>query len=76
MNYPFSHIGIPTTQERDWDGFYEPGTVGFRLGLGVFSYSEQTRDEAGKVTNNWPHSTTAYRWHMRAPAFADFEMRV
>lgn len=33
------------------------------------------KNAAGKVTNNWPHSTLAYRWHMRAPDFSDFEMR-
>ena len=29
MNYPFSHIGIPTTEEKNWDGFYEPGKIHF-----------------------------------------------
>jgi hypothetical protein len=23
----FSHIGIPTTEDRNWDGFYEPGRI-------------------------------------------------
>ncbi|MEM8893613.1 MAG: hypothetical protein AAGC88_03480 [Bacteroidota bacterium] len=27
MNYTFSHIGIPTTDEKAWDGFYEPGKI-------------------------------------------------
>ncbi|ADV47763.1 hypothetical protein I2486_01880 [Cellulophaga sp. E16_2] len=27
MNYEFSHIGIPTTEEKAWDGFYEPGKI-------------------------------------------------
>lgn len=27
MNYKFSHIGIPTTEEKEWDGFYEPGKI-------------------------------------------------
>jgi len=27
MDYKFSHIGIPTTEEKDWDGFYEPGKI-------------------------------------------------
>ena len=27
MNYTFSHIGIPTNEERNWDGFYEPGRI-------------------------------------------------
>ena len=25
MNYKFSHIGIPTTEEKNWDGYCEPG---------------------------------------------------
>lgn len=29
MNYKFSHIGIPTTIEKRWDGFYEPGKIHF-----------------------------------------------
>jgi cation diffusion facilitator CzcD-associated flavoprotein CzcO len=33
------------------------------------------KNEAGKVVNNWPRSTAAYRWHMRSPDFADFDMR-
>ncbi|MEM9227226.1 MAG: hypothetical protein AAGA45_04590 [Verrucomicrobiota bacterium] len=27
MKYPFSHIGIPTTEDKAWDGFYEPGKI-------------------------------------------------
>ncbi len=27
MKYQFSHIGIPTTEEKNWDGFYEPGKI-------------------------------------------------
>ena len=27
MKYPFSHIGIPTTEEKAWDGFFEPGKI-------------------------------------------------
>lgn len=27
MQYPFSHIGIPTTDEKNWDGFFEPGKI-------------------------------------------------
>ena len=27
MNYTFSHKGIPTNEERNWDGFYEPGRI-------------------------------------------------
>jgi hypothetical protein len=34
------------------------------------------KNAAGKVTNNWPRSTTAYWWHMRYPDFADFDMQV
>ncbi|MBU2912761.1 MULTISPECIES: hypothetical protein [Reichenbachiella] len=29
MNYQFSHIGIPTTADKEWDGFYEPGKIHF-----------------------------------------------
>ncbi|MFC2113369.1 hypothetical protein ACFLTA_08890 [Bacteroidota bacterium] len=29
MDYKFSHMGIPTTDEKDWDGFYEPGKIHF-----------------------------------------------
>jgi hypothetical protein len=29
MKYPFSHIGIPTTEEKQWDGFYAPGKIHF-----------------------------------------------
>ncbi|WP_282136381.1 VOC family protein [Seonamhaeicola maritimus] len=24
MDYKFSHVGIPTTDDKNWDGFYEP----------------------------------------------------
>ena len=27
MNYTFNHIAIPTNEERNWDGFYEPGRI-------------------------------------------------
>ncbi|RKR12202.1 hypothetical protein CLV91_2327 [Maribacter vaceletii] len=27
MDYEFSHIGIPTTEDKEWDGFYEPGKI-------------------------------------------------
>jgi hypothetical protein len=33
------------------------------------------KNAAGKVVNNWPHSTLAYWWHMRAPDFTDFDMQ-
>jgi hypothetical protein len=36
MNYTFSHIGIPTTEDKDWDGFYEPGKI---------HYTEFDKDE-------------------------------
>lgn len=36
MDYEFSHIGIPTTEEKDWDGFYEPGKI---------HYTEFDKDE-------------------------------
>jgi len=29
MKYKFSHIGIPTTEEKKWDGFYEAGKIHF-----------------------------------------------
>ena len=29
MKYPFSHIGIPTIEEKAWDGFFEPGKIHF-----------------------------------------------
>nr|WP_320117309.1 hypothetical protein [uncultured Marinifilum sp.] len=29
MNYKFSHIGIPTKEDKNWDGFYEPGKINF-----------------------------------------------
>ncbi len=34
------------------------------------------KNEAGLNTNNWPHSTTYFWWHMRDLDFADFDMRV
>ena len=34
----FSHIGIPTTEEKNWDGLYEPGKI---------HYTEFTKDEFG-----------------------------
>ena len=37
-DYPFSHIGIPTAQERNWDGFYEPGRI---------HYTDFSKDEFG-----------------------------
>lgn len=27
MNYKFSHVGIPTAEDKKWDGFYEPGKI-------------------------------------------------
>ncbi len=38
MDYPFSHIGIPTTGDKDWDGFYEPGKI---------HYTDFSNDEFG-----------------------------
>ncbi|WP_420400487.1 hypothetical protein [Flagellimonas sp.] len=38
MKYQFSHIGIPTTEEKDWDGFYEAGKI---------HYTEFDKDEFG-----------------------------
>ncbi|WP_075590521.1 VOC family protein [Labilibacter marinus] len=36
MEYKFSHVGIPTTEEKEWDGFYEPGKI---------HYTEFDKDE-------------------------------
>ncbi|MFV0478232.1 MAG: flavin-containing monooxygenase [Parahaliea sp.] len=33
------------------------------------------KNAAGKVINNWPHSTMAYRRHMRLPDFSDFKQK-
>ena len=41
----------------------------------VASCESWYKNAAGKVVNNWPRSTLAYRWHMRSPDFADFDMR-
>lgn len=30
----------------------------------------------GRITNNWPHTTTAYWWHMRGVDFNDYDMVV
>jgi hypothetical protein len=38
MKYPFSHIGIPTAEEKNWDGFYAPGKI---------HYTDFTKDEFG-----------------------------
>jgi hypothetical protein len=38
MNCPFSHVGIPTTEDKNWDGFYEPGKI---------HYTDFTQDEFG-----------------------------
>lgn len=38
MNHKFSHIGIPTTGEKKWDGFYAPGKI---------HYTDFTKDEFG-----------------------------
>ncbi|UMB61713.1 hypothetical protein MHL31_05780 [Lutibacter sp. A80] len=36
MEYKFSHIGIPTTEDMEWDGFCEPGK---------FHYTDFNKDE-------------------------------
>lgn len=41
----------------------------------VASCESWYKNAAGKVVNNWPRSTLAYRWQMRSPDFADFDMR-
>ncbi|MEE4278886.1 MAG: NAD(P)/FAD-dependent oxidoreductase [Halieaceae bacterium] len=33
------------------------------------------KNARGRVVNNWPRSALAYGWHMRAPDFADFDLR-
>ena len=38
MKYPFSHIGIPTTEEKNWDGYYKPGKI---------HYTDFNNDEYG-----------------------------
>ena len=38
MEYKFSHMGIPTTGEKNWDGFYEPGKI---------HYTDFSKDEFG-----------------------------
>lgn len=38
MKYQFSHIGIPTTEEKNWDGFYGPGKI---------HYTDFEKDEFG-----------------------------
>lgn len=38
MKYQFSHIGIPTTEDKNWDGFYEPGKI---------HYTDFSKDEYG-----------------------------
>ena len=38
MEMKFDHIGIPTTEERNWDGSYEPGKI---------HYTDFTKDEFG-----------------------------
>ncbi len=38
IKYKFSHIGIPTSEEKQWDGFYEPGKI---------HYTDFANDEFG-----------------------------
>ena len=38
MDYKFSHIGIPTTEEKKRDGIYEPGKI---------HYTDFSKDEFG-----------------------------
>lgn len=38
MKHKFSHIGIPTTDDKNWDGFYEPGKI---------HYTDFSKDEYG-----------------------------
>lgn len=32
------------------------------------------KNDSGKITNNWPHSTLRFRWSMRHPDFSEFDM--
>jgi cation diffusion facilitator CzcD-associated flavoprotein CzcO len=32
------------------------------------------KNDAGRITNNWPRSTAAYWWQLRAVDFSDFDM--
>ncbi len=41
----------------------------------VASCDSWYKTPSGKVVNNWPRSTLAYRWHMRGPDFVDFDLR-
>ncbi|WP_116367841.1 flavin-containing monooxygenase [Parahaliea mediterranea] len=41
----------------------------------VASCDSWYKNDAGKVVNNWPHTTTRYWWQMRAPDFSDFDMK-
>ena len=34
------------------------------------------KNEAGKIINNWPHSSLRFRWTMRAPDFTEYDMSV
>ena len=27
MDLDFSHVGIPTLNDKNWDGYYEPGKI-------------------------------------------------
>ncbi|MGY6647529.1 hypothetical protein [Wenyingzhuangia sp. IMCC45574] len=51
MEYKFSHIGIPTTEDKDWDGYFEPGKV---------NYTEFDKDEY-KV--EWVKFDADSPWH-------------
>ena len=32
------------------------------------------KNASGRITNNWPHSVLRYRWRMRRPDFAEYDM--
>jgi len=78
MEYKFSHIGIPATEDKKWDGFYEPGKI---------HYTEFTNDEFGiewikcdedspmpKMFQNMPH--VAYQVDNIEEALKDKEVIV
>ncbi len=51
MDYEFSHIGIPTQEDKNWDGYFEPGKV---------NYTEFDKDEY-KV--EWVKFDVDSPWH-------------
>jgi len=56
----FSHIGIPTTEEKNWDGFYEPGKIHFtdfsRDEFGIEWLKFDTDSPMPELMRNVPHA--------------------